>query len=314
MQETSLTRYFEFVSIYHPDRLCDYLVSCLLDYCIEKDKFVEFRVECLLFNNILTFIGSIKSKIRHSSQELDIAIKKLLKKLDIEQYSIDLKIDIEQEQTELRDFIGSGIYYGLAYYDSKTDYLPNAYYKTNKLFKYLFYQLGCYLYKAVFFNNECYITITNKFFTIKDASLIKDYFKFVFNNNNYKINFIYKNLKNSIGMTGRKLCMDYYNGLIPNNGGSPWGKDPYNADLTLNLYARKLAIDYVKNNLIISPIKTNLICISKNKATIEFYSSDNTLVHKQNNLSIGQSLLKKLKLDRQIYSKLCENGLIFSKF
>lgn len=46
------------------------------------------------------------------------------------------------------------------------------------------------------------------------------------------------------GTTGRKLAVDFYGGNCRIGGGSPWTKDPSKADLTLNLYARKLAVDF----------------------------------------------------------------------
>jgi S-adenosylmethionine synthetase len=44
------------------------------------------------------------------------------------------------------------------------------------------------------------------------------------------------------GITGRKLAVDFYGGNGRIGGGSPWTKDPSKADLTLNLYARYLAV------------------------------------------------------------------------
>jgi len=49
------------------------------------------------------------------------------------------------------------------------------------------------------------------------------------------------------GTTGRKLAVDFYGGNCNVGGGSPWTKDGSKADLTLNLYARKIALDYIKS-------------------------------------------------------------------
>ena len=50
------------------------------------------------------------------------------------------------------------------------------------------------------------------------------------------------------GITGRKLACDFYSTAAPIGGGSPWTKDASKADLTLNLYARKLAVQYLGDN------------------------------------------------------------------
>ena len=50
------------------------------------------------------------------------------------------------------------------------------------------------------------------------------------------------------GITGRKLACDFYSTASPIGGGSPWTKDASKADLTLNLYARRLAVEYLGEN------------------------------------------------------------------
>lgn len=50
------------------------------------------------------------------------------------------------------------------------------------------------------------------------------------------------------GITGRKLACDFYSVSAPIGGGSVWTKDASKADVSLNLYARKLAIDNLENN------------------------------------------------------------------
>lgn len=50
------------------------------------------------------------------------------------------------------------------------------------------------------------------------------------------------------GMTGRKLVVDFYGSASKIGGGSPWTKDYTKADLALNLYARYLAVQAMKQN------------------------------------------------------------------
>ena len=49
-------------------------------------------------------------------------------------------------------------------------------------------------------------------------------------------------------MTGRKLACDFYETACPIGGGSPWTKDASKADVTLNFYVRKLAVEYLQDN------------------------------------------------------------------
>lgn len=48
------------------------------------------------------------------------------------------------------------------------------------------------------------------------------------------------------GTTGRKLAVDFYGGNCRIGGGCPWGKDPTKADVTLNVYARHLAMQMLE--------------------------------------------------------------------
>lgn len=50
------------------------------------------------------------------------------------------------------------------------------------------------------------------------------------------------------GVSGRKLTCDFYGVTCPIGGGSPWAKDASKADVSLNLYARKLALRYLEDN------------------------------------------------------------------
>ena len=50
------------------------------------------------------------------------------------------------------------------------------------------------------------------------------------------------------GVAGRKLACDFYGTACPIGGGSPWTKDASKADVTLNFYARKLALEYLQDN------------------------------------------------------------------
>lgn len=50
------------------------------------------------------------------------------------------------------------------------------------------------------------------------------------------------------GITGRKLAVDFYGGNCRIGGGSPWIKGGTEADLTLNIHARKLALDFMRQH------------------------------------------------------------------
>lgn len=301
-----MTEFYEHVSLYHPDRLCDYLVSCLLDYCIKKDKFIDYRVECILQDDLLIFVGNINSNYEFSDQELEEELSKVLNDLNLN-YVYHFNVLIKKEKLKERPLTGTGIYYGLATCEDFE--LPSNYILSKEFSNSLEILFGKNYYKSsyVFTNNELVIDVT---FTSKNIK--EDNFKHIFEDLqiSYEINIHYKNYSKLLGITGRKLSIDYYNGLIPNNGGSPWGKDPFNADLTLNKYANQLAIDFRKNNNF-EYVMSKLIYLGDNKAILEFYDELNKPISKSEKIEIKPDLYKKLGLNKQIYAKMCKKGFIF---
>ena len=112
------------------------------------------------------------------------------------------------------------------------------------------------------------------------------------------------------GVTGRKLACDFYATACPIGGGSPWTKDGSKADLTLNLYARKLAVENLRDNdecfvylsscIGRSELPSVVIKTIKNGQTTERNLSCDLKPH---------DLIAKLGLNKPIFTKLCRQGI-----
>lgn len=121
------------------------------------------------------------------------------------------------------------------------------------------------------------------------------------------------------GITGRKLVVDFYGSSSRIGGGSPWTKDPSKSDLALNLYARKLAVEKMKefeNNEYVHHIEVELeSCIGQpcKEITYKIYGYNHLLetIYDYTNLT-PSSVSKELDLKKPIYTELCRDGL-FSK-
>lgn len=112
------------------------------------------------------------------------------------------------------------------------------------------------------------------------------------------------------GTTGRKLVVDFYGGNAPIGGGSPWTKDGSKADLTLNLYARKLARRYARDERAGGqPVLVRLAsCIGRSNVAFSVATED--LVIEQGYLELKPSELRKeFKLNTPIYADICKDGL-----
>jgi S-adenosylmethionine synthetase len=110
------------------------------------------------------------------------------------------------------------------------------------------------------------------------------------------------------GVTGRKLAVDFYGGEFQVGGGSPWTKDGSKADLTLNLYARQLAIMFAKKHK--TAVKVSLACcIGKSEINYSVntpYGDD----IESGILNITPNELKgKLGLNKPIFTSTCWFGL-----
>lgn len=113
------------------------------------------------------------------------------------------------------------------------------------------------------------------------------------------------------GVTGRKLAVDFYGGEFQVGGGAPI-KDGTKADVTLNLYARKLALKYAsKYN---QSIRVSLACcIGKDDVN---YSIDTPCGEEIESGVIAlnpRELIKKLGLTKPIFASMNTFGL-FGEF
>ena len=112
------------------------------------------------------------------------------------------------------------------------------------------------------------------------------------------------------GITGRKLACDFYSTAAPIGGGSPWTKDATKADLTLNIYARKLAVQNLYNNdecfvylsSCIGRSKLPSAVIKTIKDGIETYSS--VIIEKT-----PREIISELELHTPLFSHLCVNSV-----
>ena len=112
------------------------------------------------------------------------------------------------------------------------------------------------------------------------------------------------------GTTGRKLAVDFYGGSCRIGGGSPWTKDGTKADLTLNLYARYLALKFLKDNDVKEPVFCDIACaIGSRTIDICLHSADGIIFKEYTEEKSPKELIKFFKLDKPIYAEMCRNGL-----
>ena len=65
-----MTKTSEYCAVGHPDRMCDYIVSFILDRFLENDPMARVALECQLKDNHATLSGEVTSTASFSDEDL----------------------------------------------------------------------------------------------------------------------------------------------------------------------------------------------------------------------------------------------------
>lgn len=329
-------RISEYVSIGHPDKVADYISEYLLDKFIEKDPNTKYAVEVQIKDNFVTLGGEVKSEHTFSKDEIEQFVKEAVNDIGYtKEYQnkwgkqnticgddliVTQHIGIQSSEINqgLSGWGDQGIMFGLATNTPDTNYIPTDYYLAKSLNNLLFKSgLGGLDIKTqvVIDGNKLSKVIvaipllTNETRAINEfvrSKIEGDYTLIVNGTGSYKTHSSIADC----GTTGRKLAVDFYGGNCNVGGGSPWTKDGSKADLTLNLYARDIALEYMKLYPQYAFMKSSVACcIGKKSIDVEILSDGgNVLFRGVENIS-PSDLISKYKLNTPIFRKLCREGL-----
>ena len=331
MQKTA-----EAVSLGHPDKISDYISSYILDRMIEQDSSVKYAVEVMIKDNNVILGGEIKGDVSLEnineyvlSALADIGYTKdyakIWGKYAIEPDKIKVTNLIGQQSADINQGVeqdgwgDQGVFVG---YACKGDglinrelflarKLNNALYKKAKTST----NLGLDIKTQITLNNgqiEIAIVaipmLNDEDLTDLIVETLGETPKNIIVNGTGR--YTYHSSVADCGITGRKLACDFYSTACPVGGGSPWTKDGSKADLTLNLYARQLAVENLQDNDECFVYLSS--CIGRSdlpSATIKTIKDG-----QEENRSLWcnqkpKTLIKYLGLDKPVYAKLCKKGL-----
>lgn len=331
MQKTA-----EAVSLGHPDKISDYISSYILDRMIEQDSSVKYAVEVMIKDNNVILGGEIKGNVDLSNLELFVA--NALREIGYDElyadrwgkYAIDIRklkvINLIGQQSadinqgvEQNGWGDQGVFVG---YACKGEGFINR-----ELF--LARKLNNALYEKAKISTNLGLDIKTQI-TLNDSKIETAIIAIPMLNDENLTEFIVETLgetpKNIIvngtgrytyhssvadcGITGRKLACDFYSTACPIGGGSPWTKDGSKADLTLNLYARQLAVENLKDNNECFVYLSS--CIGRAELPSGLIKTIKNGREENKTLYCNQkpkTLIKYLGLDKPIYATLCKKGL-----
>ena len=328
----------EAVSLGHPDKMADYISSYILDRMIEQNAAVKYAVEVMVKDNTVVLGGEITGDVNLA--RINFYVVEALAEIGYDKFYSHRwgNYAINPEKLQIINLIGKqsadisqgveqdgwgdqGVFVGYAC--QGTGNISRAQYLAKKLCNALYE----YALQNIHLGIDIKTQITlNELGGVETAVVAVPMLKevdlttfiilalgeepeniIVNGTGTYK----YHSSVADCGVTGRKLACDFYETACPIGGGSPWTKDASKADVTLNFYARKLAVEYLQDNDECFVYLSS--CIGKSDlpdATVKTIKDGKASVQ---NISINKNpieLAEKLDLTKPIFARLCRNGFI----
>ncbi len=264
----------ESVTSGHPDKMCDQISDAILDECIRQDPFTRAGIETFGNHGLLVIGGEVTTKADINAAEI---AKKVYKDIG---YAKDFKIitGIIKQSPDIAQGVDiggagdQGIMYGFAT-DETPEFLPLAIVKVHALAKGLENLRKQGVISWLKPDGKTQITVENgKIKTILISAqhedgilqeeikqtliekLIKPIVGDISNveilvNPTGKFVIGADGFEADAGLTGRKIMVDTYGGLISHGGGCFSGKDPTKVDRSGAYMARFVAKNLVANKL-----------------------------------------------------------------
>lgn len=331
MQKTA-----EAVSLGHPDKISDYISSYILDRLIEQDSSVKYAVEVMIKGNTIVLGGEVKGDV--SLAKLKEYVIAALAQIGYDENYAKIwgSYAIEPQKVEVINLIGQqsadinkgveadgwgdqGVFVGYAC--KGAGHINKELFLARKLNKALYEKarksnnLGLDIKTQITLNDDKIETAIVAIPMLKDEDLTSFVTQTLGETpENIIINgtgrYTFHASVADCGVTGRKLACDFYSTACPVGGGSPWTKDASKADLTLNIYARKLAVENLQDNDECFVYLSS--CIGKAELpsglikTVKNGEVENRFLYCNQR---PKNLIKYLGLDRPIYCRLCAEGL-----
>lgn len=328
----------EAVSLGHPDKMADYISSYILDRMIEQDAAVKYAVEVMVKDNTVVLGGEITGDVNLA--RINFYVAEALAEIGYDKFYSHRweNYAINPEKLQIINLIGKqsadisqgveqdgwgdqGVFVGYAC--QGTGNISREQYLAKKLCNALYE----YALQNIHLGIDIKTQITlDKLGGVETAvvavPMLKDVDLTTFivlalgeEPENIIVNgtgtYKYHSSVADCGVTGRKLACDFYETACPIGGGSPWTKDASKADVTLNFYARKLALEYLQDNDECFVYLSS--CISRSELPSAVMKTVKHGVVTEHSLQIDKKpseIITELGLNKPVFARLCRDGLI----
>jgi len=262
----------ESVTSGHPDKVCDQISDAILDECLKQDPKTRAGIEAFGGHGLLVVGGEITST---AVVDFTAVAAKIYKDIGHEK-EIKIIINIAQQSPDIAQGVDTGgagdqgIMYGYATNETP-EYMPKGVVLAHKLTKGLKDLRRSGKVSWLKPDGKSQITMENNAVKTVLVStqhgeevgneemrsfLVSNLIKPVvgeISDENILINptgkFVQGGFDADAGLTGRKIMVDTYGGIIPHGGGCFSGKDPTKVDRSAAYMARYVAKNLVANGL-----------------------------------------------------------------
>lgn len=327
----------EYCTVGHPDRTCDYIASYILDKYLSSDRTSRVALEVQLKDEFCTISGEVTSSARFGTDEIAAFAREAVEKIGYTpEYQAkygatnvvsggELKVEthISRQSGDIaqgvdRDTWGDqGIFWGLAVDESGTGCLPKDYFLARKLGQDIAGKLGGLDVKTLVTLDdgkpvECCVAIPlapgedDSPVVAAAKAMVGEDCRIVVNGTG---RYVTHGSVGDCGTTGRKLVVDFYGGNSRIGGGSPWGKDPTKADVTLNVYARRCALEGMMRYGLPEMRCAISCCIGRRDIRVALFDREMNLVEERVESDPASHVVELLGLDRPVYAETCARGL-----
>ena len=331
----------EYCTAGHPDRTCDFIASYILDKYLEADRRSRVALEVQLKERYCTISGEITSSAPYGEEDIADFAREAIARIGydgeyqdrfgelntIRAGEVEVETHISRQSQDIsqgvdRDSWGDqGIFWGFAVDDPATGHMPKDYWLARKVAQSLCERrfggldvktqvtvedgvpVECVV--AIPILPECEEAATG---TIRNfvQSMLGSACRVVVNGTG---RYVAHGPIADCGTTGRKLVVDFYGGNSRIGGGCPWGKDPTKADVTLNVYARRKALEAMKRYGL--PLMQCMIscCIGRSEIRVTFFNGLGECLESRVENDPPSHIIDRLGLREPGYAGACEEGL-----
>ncbi len=325
----------ESVTSGHPDKICDQISDSILDACLSQDPTSRVAIETFGAHGLLVIGGELTTSAEFNAAQI---ARKVYKRIG---YSDKLKIitNIIRQSPEIAQGVDTGgagdqgIMYGYATNETP-EFMPKGVVLAHKLTKGLENLKKSGEIKWLKPDGKAQVTISNgKVKTILVScqhdeeisqkeirnNLIEKLIKpLVGNTDNIEIlvnptgKFVVGGFVADTGLTGRKIMVDTYGGIIPHGGGCFSGKDPTKVDRSGAYMARFAAKNIVAKGLAKKCLVSVAYAIGKEEPLMVEALDENgkslSDFAKKNFDFRPLAIIEKLNLRRPIYAETAAYG------